>query len=157
MMSLCRIIAAVLVVLALGAGDLAAQKKPPAGPAPAQEKTLYQRLGGYDTIAAIVDDIGSRLAGDSQMRRFFLGHSKDSLARQRQLVLDLICDLAGGPCIYIGRDLKTAHAGLGISPADWERTMSLLAETLSKVDVAQRERRDFMALIAGLQNDIVEK
>src|SRR5437899_3362779 len=140
------VIAAALVVLALGSGGPFAQSKPPTAGAVKQEKTLYQRLGGYDTIAAIVDDVGGRLASDSQMRRFFLGHSKDSLARQRQLIVDFICDRAGGPCYHIGRDLKTAHAGLGIGPSDWDRTMSLLAETLAKVEVAERERKDFVAL-----------
>ena len=150
-----RIITAALIVLALGFAGAFAQQRSPAGAT--QEKTLYERLGGYDTIAAIVDEVGSRFATDDQLRRFFRAHSKDSLTRQRQLALDLICDLAGGPCYYIGRDLKTAHGGLGVSPSDWSRAMGLAAEALVKLEIPERERNDALALIASLEPQIVEK
>lgn len=143
-----RILAPALVVLALGTTGALAQQ---------QEKTLYQRLGGYDTIAAIVDEVGSRFGGDDQLKRFFRGHSQNSLGRQRQLAVDLVCEMSGGPCIYIGRDLKTTHGGLGISPSDWTRSMNLLTEVLTKFDLAERERSDFLALIATLETYIVEK
>lgn len=150
-----QIIAPALLALVLGLPASFAQQRPPAG-AP-KEKTLYERLGGYDAIAAIVDEVGSRFATDDQLRRFFRAHSKDSLTRQRQLAVDLICDLAGGPCYYIGRDLKTAHGGLGVSPSDWTRAMGLLGEVLIKVEVAERERKEFIALISSLEPQIVEK
>ena len=155
MSRLYRIVAPALIVFALHLASAVAQQ--PASETTVEEKTLYQRLGGYDIIAAIVDEVGSQFAGDDQLRRFFRGHSKDSLARQRQLALDLVCELASGPCIYIGRDLKTAHAGLGVSPSDWERAMSLVAEALGKINLPARERTDFLALIATLEKDIVEK
>jgi hemoglobin len=150
-----RTITAALLVLALGFAGAFAQQRPPA--AAPQVKTLYERLGGYDTIAAIVDEVGSRFATDDQLRRFFRSHSKDSLTRQRQHAVDLICDLSGGPCYYIGRDLKTTHGGLGVSPSDWTRAMGLLGEVLIKIEVAERERKEFLALIATLEPQIVEK
>jgi hemoglobin len=151
-----RIIARSLVLFAAGISIALAQQGGGPGSG-AQERTLYQRLGGYDTIAAIVDEVGSRLGVDDQLRRFFRGHSKDSLARQRQLALDLLCDLTGGPCIYIGRDLKTTHGGLGISPSDWARATALIDESLGRFNLPERERRDFLTLIATLQKDIVEQ
>src|SRR5215831_14981082 len=76
----------------------------------AQEKqSLYQRLGKYDVIAGIVDDFLSHIRSDPQFSRF-TGRSQDSLKRARQLFVDQLCALSGGPCIYIGRDMKTAHA-----------------------------------------------
>src|SRR5215212_9327056 len=74
--------------------------------------TLYQRLGGYDAIAAVTDDFIGRLATDRQLGRFVVGHSQDSLMKLRQHVVDLICTTAGGPCVYIGRDMKTSHQGM---------------------------------------------
>jgi len=62
-----------------------------AGSAGAQEKTLYQRLGGYDAIAAVTDEFIGRLASDEQEKRFFIGFSTDSKMRIRQLIVDLIC------------------------------------------------------------------
>jgi hemoglobin len=128
-----------------------------AGGTAAQEKSLYLRLGGYDIIAAILDDFGMRLGADQQFSRFFAGHSQSSQMRQRQLVLDLVCQMTGGPCFYIGRDLKTAHAGLAVSKADWTRAMKLFDDTLVKFRVGDRERGDLAGLLAPLEKDIVEK
>ena len=89
------------------------------GPARSEEKSLYHRLGGYDAIAAISDEFIARLATDEQEKRFFVGFSNDSKVRIRQLLIDLVCKSTGGPCAYTGRDMKTAHAGSGITKNDW--------------------------------------
>ena len=52
---------------------------PPAAPSPVGAKSLYQRLGGYDALAAVTDDFLGRLTTDSRLQRFFVGHSTDSL------------------------------------------------------------------------------
>ena len=125
--------------------------------AQAQQKSLYQRLGGYDAIAAVSDEFIARLASDEQEKRFFIGFSDDSKARIRQHVVDFICKAAGGPCFYTGRDMKTAHAGSGISKADWERTLKIFGEVLDKFKVPEQERKDIAAAIGPLEKDIVEK
>ena len=58
-------------------------------------KSLYQRLGGYDAIAAVTDDFIGRLASDKKLGRFLAGHSEDSLKKVRQLVIDQICAASG--------------------------------------------------------------
>ncbi len=128
-----------------------------ATPAISQEKPLYQRLGGYDAIAAVTDDFIQRLATDQQLGRFFVGHSKDSLARIRQLVVDQLCAATGGPCVYIGRDMKTAHAGLGITQGEWDVTVKHLVAALDKFKVPQKEKDDLLAIASKLKPDIVEK
>ena len=74
-----------------------------------EKKSLYARLGGYDAIAAVVDEFITRLATDKQFERFFTGFSDDSKKRLRQHILDQFCVAAGGPCVYMGRDMKTTH------------------------------------------------
>jgi hemoglobin len=123
----------------------------------AQQKSLYQRLGGYDAVAAVSDEFIARLASDEQEKRFFIGFSDDSKARIRQHVVDFICKATGGPCYYAGRDMKTAHAGSGISKADWERTLKIFGEVLDKFKVPEQERKDIAAAIGPLEKDIVEK
>ena len=125
--------------------------------ASAQEKSLYLRLGGYDQIAAIVDDFGGRIGTNEQFKRFFGGHSKETQMRQRQLFLDLLCQMTGGPCIYIGRDLKAAHGGLGITKADWDAASKIFIETLAKFNIGEREQHELGALIGPREKDIVEK
>ena len=120
-----------------------------------QQATLYKRLGGYDALAAVTDDFIGRLATDKQLSKFFVGHSTDSLQRIRQLVLDQLCAATGGPCFYIGRSMKAAHAGMGITDADWQIAASDLVATLDKFKVPEREKGEVMALIASLKPDIV--
>jgi hemoglobin len=142
------IVAALLLALLAPAGRSFAQEKP--------TKTLYQRLGGYDVIAGIVDDFIAQLRVDPAFKRFGGGRSMDSLHRTRQLVVDQICNLSGGPCVYIGRDMKTAHAGLQITEAEWDSSIKKFQVSLDKFKVAEPEQQDFLAMIGKLKSDIVE-
>jgi hemoglobin len=119
------------------------------------EKSLYQRIGGYDAIAAVCDDFIVRLATDPQLGRFFTGLSDDSKKRVRQLVVDQLCAVMGGPCVYIGRDMKTAHQGLGITESDWETSVKHLVATLDKFKVPQKEKDEVLAAASSLKADIV--
>jgi hemoglobin len=119
--------------------------------------SLYQRLGGYDAIAAVTDDFIGRLATDASLAKFFAGHSNDSKQRIRQHVVDFLCVATGGPCVYKGRDMKVSHAGLGITKAEWARGVQLLVATLDKFNVPQKEQQDLLAAASALEKDIVEK
>ena len=121
-----------------------------------QQATLYKRLGGYDAIAAVVDDFIGRMAGDPQLSRFFVGHSTESLQRIRQLVVDQLCAAAGGPCVYTGRGMKESHQGMGITKAEWDKAVQHLTATLDKFKVGAKEREDLFAAIGPLQADIVD-
>jgi hemoglobin len=125
------------------------------GASAADQASLYKRLGGYDALAAVTDDFIGRLATDPQLGKFFVGHSTDSIHRIRQLVLDQLCAATGGPCVYIGRDMKTAHAGMHISEADWTAAVKDLNGTLAKFAVPAREQQDVLGAIAALKPDIV--
>ena len=126
-------------------------------PAHAQAKSLYQRLGGYDALAAVVDDFVGRLVADKQFDKFFVGHSVDSKKRIRQHILDQFCAATGGPCIYTGRDMKTSHMGLGITDADWDAAAKHLTASLDKFKVPEKEKGEVLAFVTTLKKDIVEK
>ena len=123
----------------------------------APPKSLYQRLGGYDALAAVTDDFIGRMATDKQLGRFFVGHSEDSLKKIRQLVVDQLCAATGGPCVYIGRDMKAAHKGMGISKAEWSAAVGHLVATLDKFKVPAAEKSEVLAAVSSLEKDIVEK
>ena len=103
-----------------------------------QQQTLYQRLGGYDALAAVTDDFIGRLASDPQLKRFFVGHNKEGVTRIRQHVIDFLCVTTGGPCAYTGQDMRTAHTGLGITDADWDASVKHLVATLDKFHVQEK-------------------
>ncbi len=121
------------------------------------EKTLYKRLGGYDVIASMVDDFLGRLGKDQQFSRFGTGRSLASKKRARQLIVDQICGLTGGPCVYIGRDMKTSHVGLEITDAEWEASVKHFGAALDKLEIPKKEQQELGALISELKPDIVEK
>ena len=118
--------------------------------------SLYKRLGGYDALAAVTDDFIGRLATDKQLSRFFVGHSEDSLHRIRQLIVDQLCAATGGPCYYVGRDMKTAHKGMGITESDWNITVNHLIATLDKFKVPEKEKNEVLGAISSFKKDIVE-
>ncbi|MDT7808124.1 MAG: hemoglobin [Acidobacteriota bacterium] len=120
-------------------------------------KSLYERLGGYNAIAAVVDDFVGRLVTDKQFERFFVGHSTDSKKRIRQHIVDQFCAAAGGPCIYTGRSMKDSHQGMGITEAEWDAAAKHLVATLDKFKVGEQEKKDLLAFVGSLKNDIVEK
>jgi hemoglobin len=123
----------------------------------AQEKSLYERIGGYNALAAVVDDFVGRLVADKQFERFFAGHSTDSKKRIRQHILDQFCAATGGPCIYTGREMKTSHAGLGITDADWNAAAKHLVASLDKFKVPEKEKGEVLTFVSSLKKDIVEK
>jgi hemoglobin len=119
--------------------------------------SLYKRLGGYDALAAVTDDFITALATDKKLGRFFVGASDNSKARIRQLVLDQLCAATGGPCVYIGRDMKISHKGLGITEEDWNIAVNLLVGTLNKYKVPEKEQKELAGALTTLKADIVEK
>jgi len=119
--------------------------------------SLYKRLGGYDALAAVTDDFIKALATDPKLGRFFVGASDNTKLKIRQLVLDQLCAATGGPCVYIGRDMKTSHKGLGITEEDWNTSVKLLVGVLNKFKVKEREQKELATALTGLKADIVEK
>ena len=119
--------------------------------------SLYKRLGGYDAIAAVSDDFLGRLAADKQLSRFLVGRSEDNMKKLRQNFVDQVCAVTGGPCVYIGRDMKTTHKGMGITEADWTAAVNDLVATLDKFKVQGDERAELLAAVSSLKKDIVEK
>jgi len=120
-------------------------------------KTLYERLGTYNAISAVVDTIMRRLVDDGRLSKYFIGHGENSRRRLRQLQVDMICEASGGPCFYTGRDMKTTHKGLGITGEDWQAMITLILGVFELYKVPEAEQNEVMAIVNNLKSDIVEK
>lgn len=128
-----------------------------AGVAAQPQPTLYTRLGGYDVIAKFVDTAFPKVASHPQLKRLFQGHSQESQLRQRQLIVDALCQATGGPCFYTGRAMKPVHTGLGITAADWSVFIGILSATLDDLKLQAQERKDFLELLdRRFKADVVE-
>ncbi|MGH8754932.1 MAG: group I truncated hemoglobin, partial [Burkholderiales bacterium] len=111
------------------------------------KKTLYERLGGYDAISAVANDLMPRLQADPQLARFWQHRSQDGLNREKQLLIDFLCSSAGGPLYYTGRDMKISHKGMRISESDWSAFLGHLNATLQAFQVPQAERDEVVAFV----------
>ena len=123
----------------------------------AKEKSLYERLGGYDAISAVVNELAVRLVKDEKLGVYFKGLSNDSKRRLIAHLTDFVCSATGGPCIYTGRDMKTSHEGLGITNEEWDRFVKITKEVLNKFKVPSKEQQEFLQLVSPLKSVIVEK
>src|SRR5258707_8309737 len=120
-------------------------------------ETLYARLGGYDAIAAVADDLLARLRADGQLARFWQHRGEDGVRRERQLLIDFLCASAGGPLYYVGRDMITSHRGMAISEGDWRAFMGHIEATLDNFQVPPKERAEGLAFVESTKRDIVEQ
>ena len=119
--------------------------------------TLYARLGGYDAFATLNEELFSRLEAVPEIGRFWKFRSADSIRREKQLALEYNTVKAGGPSYYIGRDLATAHRGMGITARDWAVFLGHLVALLDQHQIPEPERGEVLAIIENARAEIVDR
>ena len=121
-----------------------------------EAKTLYARLGGYDAIAAVANNLVSRLMSDGRLGRFWAHRGEDGVQREIQLLIDFLCHNAGGPVLYTGREMKTSHRGMRITEEDWAALMLHLNATLEHFQVPAAEKDAVVGFVQSTKGDVVE-
>jgi len=120
------------------------------------EKTLYERLGGYEGVSGFVNNLLPRLKSDEKLGRFWENRGDDGIEREKQLLIDYICSNAGGSVYYTGRDMRISHKGMNISESDWDIFFEHAGATMRELQIPQQECDDVVAFVSSLKNDIVE-
>ena len=121
--------------------------------------SLYDNLGGKKAITAVVDEFVARVAADNRINAFFKETASDPkrLASFKAKLVDQICQASGGPCKYKGKDMKSAHAGMGISSADFNALVEDLVGALDKFNVKPADKNTLLGVLGPMKSDIVEK
>jgi hemoglobin len=121
------------------------------------KKSLYSRLGGKKAITAVVDEFVGIVAKDDRINKFFAGAAGDPkrLAMFKAKLVDQICQGTGGPCKYRGKDMKTAHKGMGIGESDFNALVEDLVAALKKFNVPQAEQDELLGILGPMKGDIV--
>src|SRR3954464_9751694 len=114
--------------------------------------SLYQRLGQEVGIRTAVDDFYVRVVSDPELAPYFEGID---LPRLRRHQTALLAQVTGGPVEYSGRDLAVGHAGLGITPADFDRVVGHLVATLTDLGVAEDDIGAVGAALGAHRSEIV--
>ena len=122
-----------------------------------KEKSLYERLGGYEAISAVVEDFAWKLFEDPRIAQYFRGMGDDTKQQFMQKNKNLVCNVTGGPCKIISRPAKTVHAGLGITEKEFNIVVEHLVQTLDKFNVPQTEKSELLEIIGSLKPDIVDE
>ena len=138
-----------LAVFVVGLYGCATMGDQPAAP------SLYKRLGGREGIAIVVGDFVGNMAADPRVNARFKDMKGPDVERLKSNLADQICDLTGGPCSYLGRDMKTTHKGMKITEAEWSATVDNLGKALDKNKVGDKEKRELVGLLAPMKPDIV--
>ena len=151
---------AVLAVMAVGCKkgskteETSATPGGAAAPTMAGEQTLYNRLGGETAVKAVVDQFVANVAADTRINKFFASTNIDHF---KMMLVNQIGQASGGPQKYTGRDMKTAHAGMGITEADFNALVEDLVKALDQFKVAEKEKGELLAILGPMKSDIVEK
>jgi truncated hemoglobin YjbI len=121
------------------------------------KKSLYSRLGGKKGITAVVDEFVGNCANDGRINKFFAETAKDPnrLEKFKGNLVGQICNASGGPCKYGGKDMKTAHKGMGITDADFDALVEDLVKALDKFKVGATEKNELLGALGGMKGQIV--
>jgi len=119
-----------------------------APPAP----TLYQRLGGLGAITAVVDDAVGRIADDPRINRRF---DSGGIPHLKARLVELLCLRSGGPCVYTGRDMASAHEGMNIRDDEFDALAQDVGASLDAFKVPPRERAELMQIFGQMRNAVV--
>ena len=137
--------------------------KPAAKKPPADERTLYDRIGGEATIIAIVDDLMARAAADPKVNFTRTGTTRpwqatpDNLARLRTRLIQFLGTATGGPQRYEGEDMRTAHKGMRIAGAEFDAFAEAFKASLETAKVPQKEQKELLEIIESTRGPIVER
>jgi len=147
-------LAAALTVAAMGLAACSQQQGPesPAAAAKADPQSLYVRLGGHGTIRKIVDDFAVRLAADVRLNKHFAGINMMAL---KEKLVGQLGELCGGPEVYTGKDMKTAHRGMGISEMEWNAFIDDLTQSLAAAGVPEVQKQELLVKLSPMKSDIV--
>ncbi|OGL04183.1 MAG: hypothetical protein A3I03_07105 [Candidatus Rokubacteria bacterium RIFCSPLOWO2_02_FULL_68_19] len=120
-----------------------------------QPPSLYQRLGGREGIALVVDDFVANMVADARVNARFKGMQPPAVFKLKSNLSDQICDATGGPCAYLGRDMKATHKGMKISEGEWNATVGNLVKALDKRKVGETEKKELINALGPMKQDIV--
>jgi len=129
------------------------------GAAQGASDSLYKHLGGKAAITAVVDEFVARVAADQRINGFFAATAADPkrLAAFKAKLVDQICQAAGGPCTYKGKDMKSAHAGMGIQSSQFDALVEDLVGALDKFKVAEADKQVLLGVLGPMKSDIVTR
>lgn len=123
----------------------------------AQDKTLYERLGGKPALEVVAKDLSDAMAKDEQLKKYCGNIKGERKEKALNNLVNFLCMATNGPCKYTGPDIESAHKKLGITNKDWDRFVSIAIKVLDKHKVPEKEKNELLTAVASLKDKIVSK
>jgi len=120
----------------------------------AADSSLYDRLGGRDVIADFVDDAIERILQDDRIAHFF---DEADIPNLKFQLTDQICQLAGGPCVYRGLDMESAHRGQNLDEADFNALVENFQWAMRANDIPYALENQVLALLAPMKPAVIHQ
>lgn len=119
-------------------------------------ESLYHRLGGYDAIATFATKVVHQAQADELLARFWASRGQDGIDSELQLLINYLVNKTGGQMYYAGREMDTAHKGMGITDADWKRFIEIVGSVAGELGVQPTEGGEVLEFFDSLKAEIVE-
>lgn len=113
---------------------------------------LYQAFGQKSGLVVLMDDFMERLVADARTAPYFKFANQQRIKAQ---LVEQLCALAGGPCVYSGADMKSAHLSLGIKKSDFHALVEVLQYSMDAKGIAFYKQNEMLALLAPMNRDII--
>jgi hemoglobin len=108
---------------------------------------LYERIGGEAAVEAAVDVFYRKVLADDRISHYFESVDMDTQRSKQKAFLTFAF---GGPHAYQGKDMRTAHAKMNLSEADFAAVMENLGATLKELNVPD----ELIGEAAGIANSV---
>jgi hemoglobin len=115
---------------------------------------LFADMGGKDNLVKIANDTADNFLADDRIKATF---DNSDMTRFRKMLAEQFCQVAGGPCVYTGHDMRTAHKGLHLTNADFNAVVEDLQKAMDKDSISFATQNRFLARLAPMQHDIVTR
>lgn len=124
-----------------------------AGATPISDPAVLEAFHGQDGIGRIVDRTIDLVLADEELGPIFRPFD---MVRLRRTLREQFCYLLGGGCTYTGRDMTTAHAGMGVETRHFNRLVTHLRTAMGEEGVSFRMQNRFLAVLAPMHGDVVQ-
>ena len=123
-----------------------------AGMAPAQGATLYAAMGGQDGLVSLVDRATAVWLADPKVGPSF---ADTNMARFKRHLVEQLCALTGGDCVYHGQTMQAAHGGLALHTVQFNALVEDLQQAMDAGGIPFRIQNRLLALLAPMERDVV--
>ena len=113
---------------------------------------LYKAFGEKAGLVALMDDFMTRLLADPRTGPHFQPANQQRIKEQ---LVEQLCALGGGPCVYKGADMKSSHANLDIKKSDFHALVEVLQVSMDAKGIPFRKQNEMLALLAPMNRDII--